>query len=49
MYVKSAFLNGDFKDEVYVHQPSGSAIPDMTLYGFTTGTEGVEYQVGLHA
>jgi hypothetical protein len=26
--VKSAFLNGDLKEEVYVHQPSGFAIPD---------------------
>jgi hypothetical protein len=28
MGVKSAFLNGDLKEEVYVHQPSGFAIPD---------------------
>jgi hypothetical protein len=28
MDVKSAFLNGDLKLEVYVHQPSGFAIPD---------------------
>jgi hypothetical protein len=28
MYVKSVFLNGDLKEEVYVHQPSGFAIPD---------------------
>jgi hypothetical protein len=27
MYVKSAFLNDDLKEEVYVHQPSGFAIP----------------------
>jgi hypothetical protein len=27
MDVKSAFLNGDLKEEV-VHQPSGFAIPD---------------------
>jgi hypothetical protein len=42
MDIKSAFLNGDLKDEVYVHQPSGFAIPGMegkvlrlrkTLYG----------------
>jgi hypothetical protein len=26
--VKSAFLNADLKEEVYVHQPPGSAIPD---------------------
>jgi hypothetical protein len=28
MDVKSAFLNGDLKDEFYVHQPPGFAIPD---------------------
>jgi hypothetical protein len=27
MDVKSVFLNGDLKEEVYVHQPSGFAIP----------------------
>jgi hypothetical protein len=27
MDVKSTFLNGDLKEEVYVHQPSGHAIP----------------------
>jgi hypothetical protein len=27
MDVKSAFLNDDLKEEVYVHQPSGFAIP----------------------
>jgi hypothetical protein len=25
--LKSAFLNGDLKEEVYVHQPSGFVIP----------------------
>jgi hypothetical protein len=42
MNVKSAFLNGDLKEEAYVHQPSGFAISGMegkvlrlrkTLYG----------------
>jgi hypothetical protein len=42
MDVKSTFLNGDLKEEVYVHQPLGFAIPDKedkvlrlrkTLYG----------------
>jgi hypothetical protein len=42
MDVKSAFLNDDLKEEVYVHQPLGFAIPDKegkvlrlhkTLYG----------------
>jgi hypothetical protein len=28
MNVKSAFLNDDLKEEVYVHQPLGFAIPD---------------------
>jgi hypothetical protein len=28
MDVKSVFLNGDLKEEVYVHQPSRFAIPD---------------------
>jgi hypothetical protein len=28
MDVKSVFLNGDLKEEVYVHQPPGFAIPD---------------------
>jgi hypothetical protein len=28
MDVKSAFLNGDLKEEVYVHQPPAFAIPD---------------------
>jgi hypothetical protein len=27
MHVKSAFLNGDLKEEVYVHQPPGFALP----------------------
>jgi hypothetical protein len=27
MDIKSAFLNGDIKEEIYVHQPSGFAIP----------------------
>jgi hypothetical protein len=42
MGVKSVFLNGDLKEEVYVHQPPGFAIPSKegkvlhlrkTLYG----------------
>jgi hypothetical protein len=27
MDVKSAFLNGDLKEEIYVHQPPGFVIP----------------------
>jgi hypothetical protein len=27
MDVKSVFLNGDLKEEVYVHRPSGFTIP----------------------
>jgi hypothetical protein len=43
MDVKSVFLNGDLKEEVYVHQPPGFAIPGKeskvlrlrkALYGF---------------
>jgi hypothetical protein len=42
MYIKSVFLNGDLKEEVYVHQPLGFVIPGKegkvlclrkTLYG----------------
>jgi hypothetical protein len=42
MDVKSALLNSDLKEEVYVHQPPGFAIPNKegkvlclckTLYG----------------
>jgi hypothetical protein len=42
MDVKSALLNDDLKEEIYVHHPSGFAIPDKegkvlrlrkTLYG----------------
>jgi hypothetical protein len=42
MDVKSVFLNGDLKDDVYMHQPPGFAISDKegkvlrlrkTLYG----------------
>jgi hypothetical protein len=28
MDVKLAFINGDLKEEVYVHQPTGFAIPN---------------------
>jgi len=28
MDVKSTFLNGDLKEEVYIHQPPGFVIPD---------------------
>jgi hypothetical protein len=58
MDVKSVFLNGDLKEEVYVHQPSEFVIPSKegkvlrlrkALYGFAAGTAGVECQVGLHA
>jgi len=31
MDVKSAFLNRDLKEEVYVHQPLGFAIPDKEV------------------
>jgi hypothetical protein len=31
MDAKSTFLNGDLKEEVYVHQPPGFAIPGKVL------------------
>jgi hypothetical protein len=51
MDVKSAFLNGDLKEEVYVHQPSGFTIPGKegkVLRLRKAGTKGVECQVGFH-
>jgi hypothetical protein len=47
MDVKSVFLNSDLKEEVYVHQPPGFAIPGnegkvlrlrKTLYGLRQAT-----------
>jgi hypothetical protein len=32
MDVKSAFLNGDLKEKVYVHQPPGFVIPGKVLH-----------------
>jgi hypothetical protein len=57
MDVKSVFLNGDLKEEVYVHQPPGFAIPDKEgkvlrlrkALWLAAGTKGMECQVGFHA
>jgi hypothetical protein len=57
MDVKSTFLNHDLKEEVYVHQPSGFAIPDKEgkvlrlskALWLAAGTKGMECQVGFHA
>ncbi|WVZ62131.1 LOW QUALITY PROTEIN: hypothetical protein U9M48_011913 [Paspalum notatum var. saurae] len=51
MDVKSAFLNGDLKEEVYVKQPPGYVVngqehrvlrPRKALYGLSAGPEGME-------
>ena len=58
MDVKSAFLNSDLKEEVYVHHPPGFVIPSKeakvlrlrkALYGLRQAPRGMEHQDGLHA
>ncbi|GJW85842.1 retrovirus-related pol polyprotein from transposon TNT 1-94 [Tanacetum coccineum] len=54
MDVKTAFLNGELKEEVYVSQPEGFVDPDRShhvyrlkkaLYGYKIGTPGVKFDL----
>jgi hypothetical protein len=42
MDVKSAFLNGNLKEEVYVHQPPGFVIPGKENKGLRKALYGLQ-------